>query len=87
VGAQCGKSSIVHRFLEDEFRADDDPTVGKRSPHEYFSSRFAEDFFKKTIVNESTKEEFLVEILDTSGNDFYASLHDKVISVVSYLTK
>lgn len=28
-GAQCGKSALVHRFLDNKFLENDDPTIGK----------------------------------------------------------
>lgn len=53
IGDQCGKSSLIQRFLYDEFTADEDPTVEKN-----FEVNF----------NFSEKEQHL-RILDTSGQD------------------
>eukprot|EP01118_Nematostelium_gracile_P012126 TRINITY_DN4389_c0_g1_i2.p1 TRINITY_DN4389_c0_g1~~TRINITY_DN4389_c0_g1_i2.p1 ORF type:complete len:130 (+),score=13.47 TRINITY_DN4389_c0_g1_i2:304-693(+) len=62
IGDECGKSRMVCRFLYDTYEEVDDPTVEDR----YTKSNFVVD-----------SEPCKLEILDTSGNDVYASLYKK----------
>jgi len=61
-GYQCGKSRLICRFLYDEYQEEDDPTV----EDSYTQPKFVVD-----------GEECKLDILDTSGNDFYANLYEK----------
>ena len=63
MGHQCGKSRLLCRFLFNEYKDQDDPTV--------------EDSYSKNdfvVDNDPCK----LQLLDTSGNDFYANLYQKV---------
>eukprot|EP01114_Cavostelium_apophysatum_P024670 TRINITY_DN972_c0_g2_i1.p1 TRINITY_DN972_c0_g2~~TRINITY_DN972_c0_g2_i1.p1 ORF type:complete len:1016 (-),score=241.85 TRINITY_DN972_c0_g2_i1:3-3050(-) len=64
VGHQCGKSRLLCKFLFDEYKEDDDPTV--------------EDSYSRTCTVDDA--DCKLELVDTSGNDFYANLYEKWFS-------
>lgn len=62
VGNQIGKSRLVCSFMYNEFEEVDDPTV--------------EDSYSKDITVDGL--ECKLDLLDTSGNDCYSNLYNKV---------
>jgi len=60
--AAVGKSSIVSRFVRDEYTDSQESTIGAA----FFSKLF--------VVNEETRESLFLEIWDTAGQERYHSL-------------
>src|SRR4051794_4703170 len=67
LGGQCGKTSIILRFVQNVFDQKHVPT-----PVEYT--------YRKTVTLDN--EECKLDILDTSGDDTYSNLRDEVCMVL-----
>eukprot|EP01113_Clastostelium_recurvatum_P046662 TRINITY_DN820_c0_g1_i2.p1 TRINITY_DN820_c0_g1~~TRINITY_DN820_c0_g1_i2.p1 ORF type:complete len:956 (+),score=243.32 TRINITY_DN820_c0_g1_i2:188-3055(+) len=64
IGAQCGKSCLIHRILKGVFYTGDDPTVEDHHLHRF-------------LIDDQPCE---VDLIDTSGNDTYKHLLGKWFS-------
>lgn len=78
LGGQCGKTSYIFRFLTEKFDPKDSaPTVGIQNKIEPFNPHlFLENNYRKNIYFDG--EECKLDILDTSGDDAYTNLRQKV---------